>query len=682
MTGVFTTIQRRLGGAALLVVFGALGTAVLYSQQANQTRDPNRPGVIRGTVADPSGAVIPSTQIEVQSQETGDLWTTQSDQVGNYSVRNLPRGMYQLSASYPGFTTFVMTDIAITTAHPSVRKDIVLQPASANESITVVDSAAALMAETSASVEYAVAAAAMFQDQQGAAYQTQDVIGRMLRARMRDFIRRARQARNTEEYGKWIENEFVSPQEVPLSTFGVDVDTASYSNIRRFLDNGQLPPEDAVRIEELVNYFTYDYPEPEGDDPVAVTTQLTIAPWNKGRNTRHQLLRIGLRTPSIAQEDLPPSNLTFLVDVSGSMESPDKLPLVQAALKMLSRQLRPEDHVSMVVYAGSSGVVLPPTPGDRQDAILSAIDRLSAGGSTNGAGGIRLAYDQARRNFKAEGNNRVILATDGDFNVGVSSDDELVRLIERERDSGVFLSVLSFGTGNLKDTKMEKLADHGNGNYAYIDSMREARKVFVEQMGATLLTVAKDVKLQIEFNPAEVASYRLIGYENRLLDPEDFNDDTKDAGDLGAGHQVTAFYEIVPVGSGDRPAVDGLRYQQQSEPRPATTPTNLHPGELAWLKLRYKDPDSSESQLFDWSVDGDAVDFDQADRELRFAAAVAEYGLLLRGSEYKGNASFDHVLATASEAVGPDLNGYRTGFLDLVRTANELAPGGRQYSAR
>jgi len=465
-----------------------------------------------------------------------------------------------------------------------------------------------------------------------------------------------------------VENEFTTPAADPLSTFAVDVDTASYSNARRFLNEGQLPSYESIRTEELINYFTYDYPLPERGKPVSLTTHVIRSPWNPGR----LLMHVGLRTQPLAAEDLPPSNLTFLVDVSGSMSPPDRLPLVKQALQMLARQLRPQDHVAIVVYAGSSGLVLPPTPGDRTNIILQALERLEAGGSTNGAGGIRQAYQVARQSFQSKGNNRVILATDGDFNVGVTSDDELVRLIEDQRKSGIFLSVFGVGRGNLKDSKMEKLADHGNGTYAYLDSLSEARKVFVQQMGATLVTVAKDVKLQIEFNPARVKEYRLIGYENRLLRPEDFSDDTKDAGDLGAGHQVTAFYEIIPTGSTSTGGgVDPLRYQASAVPEPAVR--NSRPNELGWVKLRHKAPQGDSSQLLEWPVSAQIAEFRDAPRDVRFAAAVAEYGLLLRHSKFAGNASFDHALETASNALGSDLNGNRTEFLDLVRKAARLS---------
>ncbi len=368
-----------------------------------------------------------------------------------------------------------------------------------------------------------------------------------------------------EGYAAIVENDFKRPTDTPLSTFSIDVDAASYANVRRFLDGGALPVHDAVRIEELVNYFEYDYPDPEGEHPFAVVTEVSECPWAPD----HRLVHIGLQGERIDTRDLPPSNLVFLMDVSGSMNSPDKLPLLKQAFALLTDNLREQDRVGIVVYAGAAGVVLEPT-NDRQ-AILDALDRLEAGGSTAGGEGIKLAYALARKHFDAEKNNRVILATDGDFNVGASSDAEMMRLVERERASGVFLSVLGFGTGNLQDSKMETIADHGNGHYAYIDSISEARKVLVNEMGGTLVTIAKDVKVQVEFNPAHVAAYRLVGYENRLLADEDFNDDTKDAGELGAGHSVTALYEIVPVGV-ENPAatVDELKYQQRHRDALAT----------------------------------------------------------------------------------------------------------------
>ncbi|MCC3439064.1 VWA domain-containing protein [Microcoleus sp. PH2017_05_CCC_O_A] len=394
-----------------------------------------------------------------------------------------------------------------------------------------------------------------------------------------------------EGYNRIYDNSYQRASNNPLSTFGIDVDTASYSNVRRFINSGVMPPKDAVRLEELINYFTYDYPQPKGDRPFSINTEVANAPWNP----QHKLVHIGLQGKSISTKNLPPNNLVFLIDVSGSMNSPDKLPLVKASLKYLVSELRAKDSVTIVVYAGAAGLVLPPTPGNQKEKILDSIDKLEAGGSTAGGAGIQLAYKVAKDNFIKQGNNRVILATDGDFNVGVSSDGELVRMIEEKREQGVFLSVLGFGTGNLQDAKMEQLADKGNGNYAYIDSLLEAKKVLVTQMGGTLFTIAKDVKIQVEFNPAKVQAYRLVGYENRVLQNQDFNDDKKDAGELGAGHSVTAIYEIIPVGVASDvklPEVDPLKYQ----PNPATASTS-QTDELMQVKLRYKNPNETVSQL-------------------------------------------------------------------------------------
>ena len=439
---------------------------------------------------------------------------------------------------------------------------------------------------------------------------------------------------NTEEYGRFAENPFLRPEDNPLSTFSIDVDRASYANVRRFLRDGMRPPRDAVRIEEMVNYFTYSYPEPSGSDPVSITTELATCPWNE----KNRLLLVGLQTQKIDTKDLPPNNLVFLVDTSGSMMSADKLPLVKNALRLLVDQLRPEDTVSIVAYAGSAGLVLKPTHGSERGTILAAIDAFEAGGSTAGAEGILLAYQVARENFLRNGNNRVILATDGDFNVGVTSDGELEQLIESKRRDGIFLTVLGFGTGNIKDSKMELLADKGNGNYAYIDTIAEARKSLVQEMGATLFTVAKDVKIQIEFNPATVGAYRLIGYENRLLRSEDFNNDAKDAGEIGAGHSVTALYEIVPPGDDVPNAdVDPLQYQKRSA---------TGAGELATLKLRYKDPDGETSKLMTRVIPGTTT---TPSNNFRLASSVAQLGMLLRDSPHKGNASFDRIPAIAAE---------------------------------
>jgi Ca-activated chloride channel family protein len=472
---------------------------------------------------------------------------------------------------------------------------------------------------------------------------------------------------NREEYNPIAENRFLSARSNPLSTFSIDVDGAAYSNVRRFLRNGQRPPVDAVRIEELINYFSYDYPEPDGDEPFSLITEVSAAPWNP----QHQLVHIGLQGQSIPSDDLPPANLVFLLDVSGSMNSPDKLPLLKSAFSLLVNELDEDDTVSIVVYAGAAGVVLEPTPGNENDAILDAIAQLEAGGSTAGGEGVQLAYQLAREQFIEDGNNRVILATDGDFNVGTSSEAGLVRLIEQERDNDIFLTVLGFGTGNLQDAKMEQLANHGNGNYAYIDSLMEARKVLVNEMGATLLTLAKDVKLQVEFNPAKVQAYRLIGYENRLLADEDFNDDSQDAGELGAGHSVTALYEVIPVGvesEVELPEVDELRYQTSADGENLDLDAETAQ-EMMLVKLRYKDPTADTSQRIDRPVRDRPVSLSQTSDDFRFAAAVAAFGLWLRESEFRGQSDLTLARELAQDALGGDRHGYRAEFLELLELA-------------
>jgi len=469
---------------------------------------------------------------------------------------------------------------------------------------------------------------------------------------------------NTEEYATIHDNLYHNPLQKPLSTFSIDVDAASYSNIRRFLNNGQTPPKDAVRLEEMVNYFNYDYLAPEEGMPFSVITEVSQAPWN----TSHQLVHIGIQGKKIATENLPASNLVFLLDVSGSMNAANKLPLLKSAFTLLVEQLREQDKVSIVVYAGAAGVVLNPTSGDKKEEILAALNNLEAGGSTAGGQGIMLAYKLARENFVDGGNNRIVLATDGDFNIGVSSNASMERLIEQERESGVFLTVLGFGMGNYKDSKMEILADKGNGNYAYIDNILEAKKVLVSEFGGTMYTIAKDVKIQVEFNPALVKAYRLIGYENRKLNDEDFNDDRKDAGELGSGHTVTALYEIVPLGiEEDFGSIDPLKYQKESRLSKGNTQ------ELMTVKLRYKAPDGDESKLITTTVDAGTTSLNQTSNNFRWAAAVAEFGLLLRDSEFKGQSNYLQVVSLAQGAKGEDLNGYRSEFLRLVQSGGLIA---------
>lgn len=464
---------------------------------------------------------------------------------------------------------------------------------------------------------------------------------------------------NTENYSPIVENEFLTARENPLSTFSIDVDTASYSNIRRFLNNNQMPPQDAVRIEEMINYFTYDYPKPFWNDPFSITTDIAQAPWNP----LHKLIRVGLQGKIFEGQNIPPSNLVFLIDSSGSMNNPNKMPLLKTAFKMMTQQLRPQDHVAIVTYAGAAGLVLDSTEGANKYVIESAINNLSAGGSTAGGAGIQLAYEVARRNFIKGGNNRVILATDGDFNVGVSSDAELVRMIEEKRKQGVFLTVLGFGTGNYKDNKMEQLADKGNGNFYYIDNENEARKVLVSELGSTIFTIAKDVKIQVEFNPSQVKAYRLIGYENRMLKKEDFNDDTKDAGELGAGHTVTALYEVIPAYSFEPVGnVDQLKYQKQISVR--------NSDEIMTVKLRYKEPNQDRSRLITKTVKPN--DETQLQGDFAFASSVAEFGLILRNSKFKGNASYDQLINRAYGSIGNDPYGYRREFVSLVEKARQI----------
>jgi Ca-activated chloride channel homolog len=489
----------------------------------------------------------------------------------------------------------------------------------------------------------------------------------------------ANQAYNTpatddESYKTITENGFNSAKDNPLSTFSVDVDAASYSNVRRFINDGQLPPADAVRVEEMINYFKYNIPGPSNNDPVAIHTELSSAPWNP----KHLLVRVGLKARTINMDKLPPSNMVFLLDISGSMGEPNKLPLVKASMKMLVDQLRPQDRVAIVVYSGEVALKLPSTPGNKKQLIKDAIDELQAGGSTAGGAGIKMAYRIARENYMFGGNNRIIMCTDGDFNVGDSSDGDMETLITRERSTNVPITIMGFGMGNLKDSKMEILADKGNGNYAYIDNLTEARKTLITEYGGTMFTVAKDVKLQVEFNPAKVQAYRLVGYEDRLLAKEDFNNDKKDAGDMGSGHTVTAFYEIVPVGVADdySNSVDPLKYQKTKDAPIAGS----YSGELMTIKFRYKQPDSDKSSLSVITVQNNPVSFSSTSVDFRFASAVAEFGMLLRGSEFKQGSSFDQAIGIAKSARGNDEDGYRSEFVRLAETAKSLAGNGQLIS--
>jgi Ca-activated chloride channel family protein len=479
---------------------------------------------------------------------------------------------------------------------------------------------------------------------------------------------------NTESYAHQDENAFKLVKTDPLSTFSVDTDTASYANVRRMLKEGTMPPKGAVRVEEMINYFSYDYSPPTGGAPFSTNIEVAACPWD----ARHLLARIGLKGKAVDRVDRKPANLVFLLDVSGSMNSANKLPLLKRSLKLAVDQLSDRDRVAIVVYAGASGLVLPSTPFDDKPKILDALNGLEAGGSTNAGSGIQLAYQVAQENFLKNGINRVILATDGDFNVGVTDKTALVDMVKDKAKSGVFLTVLGFGMGNLKDDMLEKLADNGNGNYAYIDDFAEARKVFSDQISGTLVTIAKDVKIQVEFNPAKVQAYRLIGYENRMLAAQDFNDDTKDAGEIGAGHTVTALYQIVPVGKEvgyPIGKVDDLKYQQPSEPGEKTGPSSA--GEWMNVKLRYKEPDGDKSQKLEFPVTSVGASFDAASVDFRFATSVAGFGMLLTDSKYKADLSYDQVRAMADGARGPDKREYRTLFLQMVDQAKALSAAKR-----
>lgn len=471
-----------------------------------------------------------------------------------------------------------------------------------------------------------------------------------------------------EEYGTYKENRFISVANEALSTFSLDVDAASYGNVRRMINQGQMPEKDAVRIEEMINYFNYDYARPTGEHPVNIVTESAVCPWN----TKHKLVRIGVKAKEIESENLPASNFVFLIDVSGSMQGANRLELVKSSLKLLTNNLREKDRVSIVVYAGAAGEILPSTPGNDRQKIKDAIDNLSAGGSTAGGAGIRLAYKIAEKNFIKNGNNRIILCTDGDFNVGISSNAELESLIESKRKTGVYLTVLGYGMGNYKDNKLQTLAEKGNGNHAYIDNIQEANKVLVNEFGSTMYTVAKDVKLQIEFNPVYVNAYRLIGYESRLLNKEDFNDDTKDAGELGSGHTVTALYEIIPVGiENTYGGVDDLKYQNTKKMKPSATKDDVLSNELLTVKLRYKKPDETNSRKLEVPVLANALN-EEPSKDFKFIMAVAMFGQLLKDSDFKGEATYQKVIDFAKSGIDNDDNGYRREFIRLAEAVNQM----------
>jgi Ca-activated chloride channel homolog len=622
--------MRRFLLPTVVVFVGVLFTLVVIAQ--------SNIGELRGTVTDASGAVLPGAAVTISRPSAAERRTL-TDAKGEFSFVGLQPGSYSVTASLAGFRP--TTRAVNVTAGSTSRLTLTLAVASVGETVTVAG-------ETRSADRTFLGGAAG-----GVGGGVFDANPRAAHAPPPRF--------NTEAYDKIDDNQWTEVGRKPLSTFSIDVDTASYANVRRFLNQGQLPPRDAVRIEELINYFTYSYPAPRDEIPFAVTTAIGECPWNP----RHRLALVGLQARRLDTAGTPPRNLVFLVDVSGSMMTPQKLPLVKASLAMLAPNLTDKDRVAIVVYAGAAGLVLPSTMGSDTQTILEALRRLQAGGSTNGAQGLLLAYRVAQDHFIKGGVNRVILATDGDFNVGVTNQGDLVRLIEEQREKGVTLSVLGFGMGNVKDSTMEKLADKGNGNYAYIDSLAEAQKVLVEQAGGTLVTVAKDVKLQIEFNPLAISAYRLIGYENRLLQDQDFNNDRKDAGDLGAGHSVTALYELVPAGEPtDIPGIDPLKYQQ-----PARFSSAAQSNEAMTVKLRYKRPEGTESTLMSVAV----ATKTKLTPELGFAAAVAEFGMLLRDSEFKGTSSFADANSLAQKYKGADLHGHRAEFIRLIGIAEGVS---------
>jgi Ca-activated chloride channel family protein len=670
-----------------LCIITAILVAVIYGNSITGAT-----GSIKGKVTDENGHGIPGTAVRIEGTTMGAAASFD----GSYVILNVPAGTYTLVASSIGYSKMTI-DSVVVVADSMTEINFQLTPAAIKTGDVVVTAQKEQIREYETSIDMRISGSDTKPPKTNAGDALRTTTGfvdknEMFHARggrggeishMADGVKRKRCLvghdsghrsihyppfnikHNTEAYDRIYENEFLEALSNPLSTFSIDVDAASYSNTRRFLNDGYLPPPDAVRIEEFINYFSYEYPQPDDGMPFSITTEVSECPWE----SKHRLLHIGLQGKNVPMESIPPGNLVFLLDVSGSMNHPAKLPLLKKAFKLLVNKLRDKDRVAIVVYASASGLVLPSTPGSQKGMIINAIENLYPGGSTAGAAGIQLAYEVAGRNFIKGGNNRVILATDGDFNVGVSSDAELVSIIEEKREQGTFLTVLGFGTGNLKDSKMEKLADKGNGNYAYIDNLMEARKVLVNELGGTLFTIAKDVKIQLEFNPARVLAYRLIGYENRMLEKEDFNDDKKDAGEIGSGHTVTAIYEIIPAGADIRIAdVDPLKYQ-----RSRIDPDAYESAELLTVKFRYKKPDGDKSRLITVPVLDQEMRLAKTSDNFRFSAAVAEFGMLLRDSKFKGDADYDQVIELASGARGEDSEGYRVEFIRLVELSKELS---------
>lgn len=618
-------LQNLVSKSKLTFLFLSLFSFGLLAQE--------QPATIKGyTIDKTTGDSLVFVKLILTDANKKEVYAI-SDVTGAYLFKNVLPGTYDLQASYIGYTTLKVTGISVSAGKTYVQNmNIESVKIQSVDCLIIYDSP-----KTTGNVSKDYKRNPGFY---GGTVAPNDV------------------DHNTEAYNAINENGYKNVKTNPLSTFSVDVDAASYSNARRFIVGGTKPPVDAVRVEEFINYFDYDYPDPTDEHPFSISTEIGNCPWNQN----NKLVHIGLQAERLKTKDLPTNNLVFLLDVSGSMTAENKLPLLKKSFQLLIEELRPEDRVAIVVYAGAAGVVLESTATTKENKIkiLESLDALNAGGSTAGGQGIQLAYKVAEQHFVTGGNNRVILATDGDFNVGMSSDGEMQRLIEDKRNSGIFLTCLGFGMGNYKDSKLEVLADKGNGNYAYIDNLLEAKKVLVTEIGGTLLTLAKDVKIQVEFNPMVVESYRLVGYENRLLNEEDFNDDKKDAGEIGAGHSVTALYEIVLKGAGTAPTVDDLRYQEPQHGESALS------NEMLTVKFRYKKPDGDTSILIEKNLENKLADWKLLSNDFKFSAAVASWGMLLRDSEYKGTATYDLILEWAKEGKGEDKNGYRAEFIRLV----------------
>jgi Ca-activated chloride channel homolog len=647
----------------VIIIMGSLIIGGLYKSET---------GSLKGKVTDINGNSIPGVAVYIPSLAIRGA----ADINGNYIILNIPVGTYEIHYSMIGYQKKVVKGISISTDKIVWLNTSLITQIIEGEAVEVLAQKPKVeknqtSKKTQIWSQHSIEPLPIRDNQKLYTLQSGGVmVDRGLHNKNGlanlDAYMMKNQITNSEDYGFLLENTFQDALHNPLSTFSIDVDNASYANIRRFLMHNRLmPPKDAVRIEEMINYFTYDYPQPDRRHPFSIYTKLSDCPWNRN----HQLVHIGLQGRKVDYDDLKPSNLVFLLDVSGSMSSRNKLPLLKKSFKMLVKELSREDRIAIVVYAGDAGLVLDSTPANNRGKIFSALNNLQAGGSTAGGAGLKLAYEIAYENYIPGGNNRVILATDGDFNVGPSSDSDMIRLIQERRDKGIFLTITGFGMGNYKDSKMEEISNAGNGNYFYIDDIKEAKKVFVNEMRANLFTIAKDVKIQIEFNPEFVSQYRLIGYENRILNDRDFNDDIIDAGELGAGHTVTALYEIIPIGNSYMgPGIDDLKYRKSK-----IFKADEFSDELLTVKFRYKQPNGNRSRLIEEVLYNDPVRFKYSSDNFKFSAAVAGFGMLLRDSKYVEGLTFDDVYRIAKKSKGKDEFGHRAEFLKMVDTCSDAA---------